>query len=46
MATMSQWQADTAEDVDFGLSDFEGDEIELRELMYQYYVHRREWLTN
>ena len=47
-ATMSQWNADTVEEADFDPSDSERDEDELGEpeVLYQYHVHRREWLTN
>ena len=47
-ATMSLWKADIPEEAEFDLNDAEGDEGGLGEpeVLYQYDVHMREWLTN
>ena len=47
-ATTSHWDAQSAEEVNLDVNDPEIDTDRLGEpeVLYQYHVHRREWLTN
>ena len=47
-ATMSHWDAQSAEEVDVDVNDPEIDKDRLGEpeVLYRYHVHRREWLAN